>query len=115
MKQKQSIERKLNMKDYYNILGVNQKAPDEVIKASYKALAKKYHPDLYDGDKLFAEHKMKEINEAYDILSNEIKRKEYDSSYKSSCNNNHFSNNSVAEDEGENSSSFSRSFSFLFH
>ncbi|MGN0594991.1 MAG: J domain-containing protein [Hominimerdicola sp.] len=103
MKQKQSIERKLNMKDYYNILGVNQNAPDEVIKASYKALAKKYHPDLYDGDKLFAEHKMKEINEAYDILSDEIKRKEYDSSYKSSCNNNHFSNNSVAEDESESS------------
>ena len=69
------------MKDYYNILGVNVNSPDEVIKAAYKALAKKYHPDIYQGDKFFAEQKMKEINEAYDILSDKAKRKAYDSSY----------------------------------
>lgn len=69
------------MKDYYKILGVNTNAPDEVIKAAYRALAKKYHPDIYQGDKFFAEQKMKEINEAYDILSDNLKRKEYDSGH----------------------------------
>lgn len=69
------------MKDYYKILGVNTNSPDEVIKAAYRALAKKYHPDIYQGDKFFAEQKMKEINEAYDILSDNLKRKEYDSGH----------------------------------
>lgn len=62
--------------DYFKILGINKNATDKEIKIAYRKLAKKYHPDTYKGDKSFAENKMKEINEAYDILSNESKRKE---------------------------------------
>ena len=58
------------MKNYYEILEVNQKASSEVIEKAYKVLVKKYHPDLYNGEKReYAEQKSKEINEAYRILS----------------------------------------------
>ena len=63
--------------DYYKILGVDKKASIEEIKASYKKLAKKYHPDLNRNNKK-AEIKFKEINEAYDVLSDKTKRAEYD-------------------------------------
>lgn len=63
---------------YYEILGVKRNASSAEIKDAYKKLIKKYHPDLYNGDKDFAEKKAKEINVAYDVLSNEEKRKEYD-------------------------------------
>ena len=69
------------MKDtnnYYEILEVNENASIEVIEKAYKVLAKKYHPDIYEGDKKEAETLMKKLNEAYDILSNESKRKNYD-------------------------------------
>ena len=67
------------MKNYYEILEVSQSASQEVIEKAYKALAKKYHPDLQDGiDKTYAEQKMKELNEAYDVISNQEKRKSYD-------------------------------------
>jgi len=55
--------------DYYSILGVSREAPDFVIQAAYRALAKKYHPDPYKGDKKEAESKIREINEAYSTLS----------------------------------------------
>lgn len=64
--------------NYYEILKVSKNASIDDIKSSYKSLVKKYHPDLYPGDKTFAEKKIKQINEAYEILSNEEKRKEYD-------------------------------------
>lgn len=64
--------------NYYEILKVSKRATSEEIKSSYKNLVKKYHPDLYVGDKEFAEQKIKEINEAYDILSNPQTKKEYD-------------------------------------
>jgi curved DNA-binding protein CbpA len=64
--------------NYYEILKVSKNASDSEIKSSYKQLVKKYHPDLYVGDKEFAEKKIKEINEAYDILSNSEKKLEYD-------------------------------------
>lgn len=64
--------------NYYEILKIPKTASDRQIKSSYKELVKKYHPDLYVGDKNFAEKKMKEINEAYDILSNPEKKSEYD-------------------------------------
>ncbi|HUF02601.1 MAG TPA: molecular chaperone DnaJ [Aridibacter sp.] len=66
-----------NKKDYYKILGVKKdaKAPD--IKKAYRRLARKYHPDVNPGDKS-AEDRFKEIQEAYDVLSDEKKRKVFD-------------------------------------
>ena len=64
--------------NYYEILGVSKTASYEEIKNYYKTLVKKYHPDLYQGDKTFAEKKTQEINVAYDILSDSNKRAEYD-------------------------------------
>ena len=69
------------MKDYYKILNVHHTASQEEIKKSYKDLAKKYHPDLNAGNKIF-EEKFKEINEAYEILSNPNERHHYDDLYK---------------------------------
>ncbi len=67
------------MSNLYEILEVSEKASKEVIEKAYRVLAKKYHPDLQDeAQKQEAERKMKQINEAYDILSNEEKRKQYD-------------------------------------
>lgn len=67
----------------YEILEVSENASEEVIEKAYKVLVKKYHPDLQPGDqKENAETKMKKINEAYDILGNENKRKEYDGKLK---------------------------------
>ena len=68
------------MKKYYEILEVNPKASIEIIEKAYKVLARKYHPDLYEGEKkIYAEHKMREINEAYKILSDDFLREQYDS------------------------------------
>lgn len=66
------------MKNYYEILEVDKNASQEVIEKAYKALAKKYHPDLQQGIKKqeYAE-KMKKINEAYDVLSDRFKREQY--------------------------------------
>lgn len=64
------------MKDYYAILGVVSSAEDVVIRAAYRALAQRYHPDRYSGDPA----RMAEINEAYNILSDAEKRKAYDHS-----------------------------------
>lgn len=66
------------MKNYYEILEVDKNASQEVIEKAYKALAKKYHPDLQQGIKKqeYAE-KMKKINEAYDVLSDSFKREQY--------------------------------------
>ena len=67
------------MKDYYGILEVNEKASQEIIEKAYKTLVKKYHPDLYSSvQKREAETKLKEINEAYNILSDRFLRSQYD-------------------------------------
>lgn len=65
------------MKDYYQILGVSRDATLEEIKRAYRRLALKYHPDRNPGDKE-AEEKFKEINEAYAVLSDPEKRRQYD-------------------------------------
>lgn len=67
------------MKNYYEILEVSENASAEVIERAYKVLAKKYHPDGWPRDKSYwAESKFKEITEAYEVLSNETSRKDYD-------------------------------------
>lgn len=66
-----------NKKDYYEILGVPRNASQEEIKKAYRRLAMQYHPDRNPGDKQ-AEEKFKEISEAYEVLSNEEKRRIYD-------------------------------------
>lgn len=66
------------MKNYYEILEVNEKASDEVIEKAYKVLVKRYHPDLNASNKQYAERKIKEINEAYDILTDKFLRNQYD-------------------------------------
>ena len=67
------------MKKYYEILEVNPKASIEVIEKAYKVLVKKYHPDAYEGEgKIYAEQRLRDINEAYKILSDEFLREQYD-------------------------------------
>lgn len=66
-----------DFKDYYTTLGVNKTATADEIKQAYRKLARKHHPDVNPGDKV-AESKFKEINEAYEVLSDVDKRKKYD-------------------------------------
>lgn len=66
-----------NKRDYYEVLGVAKDADEATIKKAYRQLAKKYHPDVNPGDKT-AEEKFKEVNEAYQTLSDPQKRASYD-------------------------------------
>ena len=65
-------------RDYYEVLGVDKNATDDELKKAYRKLAKKYHPDANPDNKKEAEAKFKEINEAYETLSDAQKRKMYD-------------------------------------
>lgn len=67
----------MEYKDYYKILGVSKSSSQADIKKAYRALAKKYHPDKTKGDSA-AEEKFKDISEAYEVLGDEEKRKQYD-------------------------------------
>ena len=66
-----------NKRDYYEVLGVDRGADEATIKKAYRQLAKKYHPDMNPGDKE-AEKKFKEASEAYAVLSDAEKRRQYD-------------------------------------
>lgn len=81
-------------KNYYDILQVNQNSSPEIIEKAYKTLAKKYHPDLQpEENKKQAEEILKDINEAYEILSNPISKANYDNSLKE---------NYISEEDYEN-------------
>ncbi len=67
----------VKFRDYYEVLGVARTATRDEIKKAYRKLARKHHPDVNPGDKT-AEEKFKELNEAYEVLSNEDKRRRYD-------------------------------------
>jgi curved DNA-binding protein CbpA len=69
------------MKNYYKTLGVLDDAEDIVIRAAYKALAQRYHPDKWQGNPQIANQRMSDINEAYEILSDPVNRKKYDQEY----------------------------------
>lgn len=64
-------------RDYYEVLGIQKGADASAIKKAYRKMAKKYHPDANPGDKE-AEEKFKEVNEAYEVLSDDQKRAAYD-------------------------------------
>ena len=72
------------MNNYYEILEVSKDATQDEIKKAYKKLAKKFHPDI--NKESGAEEKFKKINEAYEVLSDETERKEYDQKLNSSNN-----------------------------
>jgi DnaJ-class molecular chaperone len=67
----------VKFRDYYEVLGVQRNATGEQVRQAFRKLARKYHPDVNPGDKN-AEEKFKEINEAYEVLSDKEKRKRYD-------------------------------------
>ncbi|MBB6462393.1 J domain-containing protein [Flammeovirga kamogawensis] len=77
-------------KDYYYILGVSQEADNSEIKKAYRKLSQKFHPDMNGGDKFF-EDRFKEIQEAYEILSNSHKRAIYDEERKVKSNQSSYS------------------------
>ena len=66
------------LKNYYAVLGLLPTVEAVVIKAAYKALAQRYHPDRFAGDTDFAQSKMEQLNEAYRVLSNPQRRRAYD-------------------------------------
>jgi curved DNA-binding protein len=95
--------------NYYEILEVSPNASAEDIKKSYRKLAMKYHPDRNHGNKN-AEEKFKKINEAYNILSDPVKRQEYDFSLKNGFNYNQF----TSHESNDMHDFFSRSFEEIF-
>jgi curved DNA-binding protein CbpA len=68
----------MSLKDYYRILGVNKDASAQDIKKAFRHLALRYHPDRNPDNPKQAEEKFKEINEAYEVLSDEQKKRQYD-------------------------------------
>src|SRR5215212_4923678 len=67
----------IQFRDYYEVLGLSRGASEDEIRKAFRKLARKYHPDVAR-DKKSAEEKFKEINEAYEVLSDPEKRKKYD-------------------------------------
>jgi molecular chaperone DnaJ len=68
----------MTKEDYYEVLGVPRNATKKDIKKAFRRLAKKYHPDIYDGDPKEGEEKFKDISEAYEVLADDEKRSKYD-------------------------------------
>lgn len=116
--------------NYYQVLGIPDNATDKDIKKAYKKLVKKYHPDIFHGDKEFAENKIKEINEAYDTLSVPDLKAEYDellhgtsdndysygsSSRSSQANDNYNYNSRVRDNDFYNSDSYRHYSSYKYY
>jgi curved DNA-binding protein CbpA len=68
----------MSLKDFYRVLGVNRDASAQDIKKAFRQLALRYHPDHNPGGVTEAEEKFKEINEAYEVLGDEQKKRQYD-------------------------------------
>lgn len=94
-------------KDYYKILGVTSKATEAEIKKSYYQLAKKYHPDVNQGKS----DKIKEVNEAYEVIGDANKRKEYDDIRKYESQQQAYANNNNPYRSQQNASSYSNNYS----
>lgn len=91
------------MKNYYEILEVNEHASQEVIEKAYRVLVRKYHPDLYkDEEKIYAEQKVRDINEAYKVLSDGFLKSQYDMELQRVKNEN-FYNSQNETDKNRNS------------
>lgn len=100
----------MSVMDPYKTLGVGKNASEEEIKKAYRKLAKKYHPDANPGDKV-AEKNFKEISEAYAILSDKAKRKEYDKTR----NSNSFSGNPFSDINFSAYENIFKSYENIFH
>ncbi|SRR6266496_1038609 len=87
------------MKDYYYILGVNKNASKEEIKKAYRKLSLKLHPDQNNGDKFF-EERFREINEAHEVLTDDVKRKLYDLQFNQNLKGASPNNYSTNESQG---------------
>lgn len=94
------------MINYYQILGIQRDASDEEIKTAYRKLALKFHPDKNNGDQYF-EERFKEIQDAYEVLSNKDKKEKFNREYDSFFNVNTKFSKSQNERDGNNSSGFS--------
>lgn len=102
------------MKFYYKVLGVSSNATKADIQKSYRMLARKYHPDVNGGDPKFDEI-LANINEAYEVLKDEKKRKEYDKTLHSSGKSNVTNGNKKPPENAEfNFSSVNGSFERFF-
>jgi len=100
-------------RDYYEVLGVAKDASPDDIKKAYRTLAKKYHPDVTDLSKEEAEAKFKELSEAYEVLSDEGKRKTYDQ-YGHAGVNSQFSQGGFSWDDFTHADDISDIFGDLF-
>lgn len=85
--------------NYYDILGISNTATNSEIKKAYKTLVKKYHPDVFEGDKSVADSKIKQLNEAYEVLSNADERAKYDEALLSVSNENTTSSNNYSNSQ----------------
>ena len=68
----------MTSKDYYQVLGVDKESSQENIKQAFRRLARRYHPDHNPKDRDRAEERFKEISEAYEVLGDEARRRQYD-------------------------------------
>lgn len=101
-------------KDYYKILALEtNRVSSEQIKNAYRSAAKKYHPDLNVGDKL-AEEKIKDINEAYRVLSNQTTKRKYDRMWVSNVGRNKNKKKKIEESSRSSDSIFSDFFNMFF-